>query len=82
MTRTITAWLIIRNGDELRIVMRKPMLMPNEVAVQLVITAPQPPRVVATINIDLPEAPPVVAHALITEYGSTESTDNQQGARQ
>lgn len=69
LMRTISAWLIIRNGDELRIVTRRPNLLANEVAVNIIVKLPQPPRVVATVNIQLPEPPPILAEATVTEYG-------------
>jgi hypothetical protein len=64
----ITGYLVIRNGDDPRWVKRRPHLEPNEVAIAVNITAPVPPRIVATIDIELPEPPPISAEAIVTEY--------------
>lgn len=66
--KTLSAWLIIRNGMELRLLTRKPFLQPNEVAVEIRINAPQPPRIVGVVTIDLPEPPPATAEAVAIQY--------------
>lgn len=70
--KTIRAWLIIRNGEELRVVRTRPALAANEVAVEIIINAPQPPRIVGTVTIDLPEPPPAIAKAVAIEYPEAE----------
>lgn len=67
--KTLRAWVIIRNGTDLRLVRTKPVLNPNEVAVEVVIKAPSPPRIVGTVTIELPEPPPATAEAVAIEYG-------------
>lgn len=67
--KTLRAWLIIRNGDDLRLRVNRPQLQANEVAVEIIIKAPTPPRIVATVNIELPEPPPAFADATTIEYG-------------
>lgn len=57
--RRIKGYLIIRNGDEVRWVNRRPNLQPNETAVEVTILAPMPPRIIASITVELPEPPPV-----------------------
>lgn len=68
-TKTIHTWLIIRNGNDLRLVTRRPTLAANEVAVEIVVTTPQPPRIIGTVRIELPEPPPATAEAAAIEYG-------------
>jgi hypothetical protein len=68
-TLTLNRWIIIRNGDECRLVTKRPDLYANEVAVRLVLNVPQPPRVVATVTIDMPEPLPVEAEAEVEAYG-------------
>lgn len=66
--RTIRTWLVIRNGDELRLVKTRPQLAANEVAVEVVVNAPTPPRIVGTVTVDLPAPPPAIAKAVAVEY--------------
>ena len=66
--KTLRAWIIIRNGDDMRLVRRKPYLEVNEVAVEVVVKAPEPPRIVGSVTIDLPEPPPAFAEAVAIEY--------------
>lgn len=66
--RTLRAWIIIRNGNEMRLVVRKPHLEVNEVAVEVVVKAPEPPRIVGTVTIELPEPPPAHAEAVAIAY--------------
>ena len=61
-------YLIIRNGTDLRAVINLPGLDANEVAVQVTIDVPQPPRIVARIDITLPEPPPAFAEAVVLPY--------------
>jgi hypothetical protein len=68
--KTITTWLIIRNGDDLRLAKKRPVLAANEVAVQIVVNAPTPPRIVGTVTVDLPEPPPATASVETIEYGA------------
>jgi hypothetical protein len=58
----------------MRLVRRKPYLEMNEVAVEVVVNAPQPPRYVGTVTIDLPEPPPAFAKAEAIEYAEEEVT--------
>lgn len=69
VARTLRGWIIIRNGDEMRLVVRKPNLAVNEVCVEVVVNAPQPPRVVGTVTINLPDPPPATAEAFAAQYG-------------
>jgi len=64
----LTRYLIIRNGHDLRAVVNLPPLDANEVAVQVTIDVPQPPRSVARIDITLPEPPPAFAEATVLPY--------------
>lgn len=75
--KTLRRWLIIRNGDECRIVTKNPVrsLAVNEVCVELVLNAPEPPRTVATVTIDLPEPPPTTATATTVTYGEYTDED-------
>lgn len=61
--RVIKGYLVIRNGEEVRWVNRRPNLQPNETAVEVRILAPMPPRIIATVEVELPEPPPVEATA-------------------
>ena len=71
-TKTIRAWIVIRNGNDLRLVKNRPQLAFNEVAVEIVVKAPFPPRIVGTVTIELPEPPPATAEAVAIEYGEEE----------
>jgi hypothetical protein len=73
--KTIRAWIVIRNGNDLRLVKNRPQLAVNEVAVELVVKAPVPPRIVGTVTIELPEPPPATAEAVAIEYGVEEGAD-------
>jgi hypothetical protein len=66
--KTIHTWLVIRNGDDLRLAKRRPQLAVNEVAVEIIVTCPTPPRIVGTVNVELPEPPPALATAVAIEY--------------
>ncbi len=68
----IRRWIIIRNGDETRLVSRRPRLDPNEVAVEITIDAPNPPRIVGKVDITLPQPPPAYADATVFEYEEEE----------
>lgn len=59
--KSIRAWLVITDGTEIRVVKTNPekKLYPNELAFELNIRVPQPPRIAGVIDIELPEAPPV-----------------------
>lgn len=70
--RTIRAWIVIRNGEELRLTKRRPDLASNEVAVEVVIKAPTPPRIVGTVTIELPEPPPATAESVAIQYPDEE----------
>lgn len=74
MSRTLRSWIIIRNGEELRLVKGRPQLAANEVAIEVVVNCPQPPRIVGTITIDLPDPPPVRASSEVVEYGPDEES--------
>lgn len=65
---TLKAWIIIRNGNELRLVHRQPSLAPNEVAIAVIVKAPDPPRIVGSIEIELPDPPPVYATASVETF--------------
>jgi hypothetical protein len=69
MWRTLKAWIIIRNGNEMRLVRNRPRLRVNEVAVEVTVRAPEPPRIVGSVTIELPEPPPATATAAAAEYG-------------
>lgn len=73
--KKLRAWIIIRNGDDLRLRLNKPILAANEVAVEVIINAPSPPRIVGTVTIDLPEPPPATARAEAIEYGLDETPE-------
>lgn len=66
--RTLSAYIIIRNGVDMRLVRNRPNLDPNEVAVQITVKAPQPPRIVGRVEIELPEPPPATAEAVAIQY--------------
>jgi hypothetical protein len=66
--KTLRAWIIIRNGDDMRLVRRKPYLEMNEVAVEVVVKAPEPPRIVGQVTIELPDPPPALAEAVAIAY--------------
>ena len=66
--KTLTRWIVIRNGDETRLVSNRPTLKSNEVAVSIKINVPQPPRIVANVEITLPDPPPAHAESEIIEY--------------
>ena len=66
--KTVRAWLILTNGEELRVVKRKPYLDPNEVAIEVNIRVPQPPRVIGTIDIELPDPPAVIVDSTVIAY--------------
>lgn len=68
MTKQIRAWLVITNGSDLRVVKNRPGLRPNEVAIEIKIKVPQPPRIIGTIDIELPEPPPVIVDSTVVEY--------------
>jgi hypothetical protein len=75
--RTLRRWLIIRDGDDCRIVTKNPTLgrglNVNEVCVEIVIKAPEPPKTIASVLIELPTPPPTTATAATVTYG--EDTD-------
>jgi hypothetical protein len=73
--RTLRAWIIIRNGSDMRLVVRKPHLEVNEVAVEVVVKAPEPPRIVGAVTIELPEPPPATAEAVAIAYSDVEPED-------
>ena len=60
---TLKRWLIIRHGEECRVVTKSPVLDSNEVAIEITLKVPQPPRIVGAIDIQLPDPPPVQATA-------------------
>lgn len=64
----LTRYLIIRNGVDLRAVVNLPDLAANEIAIKVTIDVPQPPRIVANIDITLPEPPPAFAEATVEPY--------------
>lgn len=66
--KTLRGWIIIRNGHEMRLVSRRPDLLSNEVAVEVRVNAPEPPRIVGVVTIDLPEPPPATAEAVAIQY--------------
>jgi hypothetical protein len=67
--KALTRYLIITNGDDIRAVKNLPHLAPNEVAVKVTINAPQPPRIIGEITLDLPHPPPAIVTGEITAYG-------------
>lgn len=64
----LRGFLVIRNGVDVRWVKTMPRLAPNEVAIDVTVTAPGPPRIVATINVDLPQPPPAIVDAAVLPY--------------
>ncbi len=64
----VKAWLVLTNGEDLRVVKRAPRLAPNEVAIEIKIKVPQPPRVIGTVDIELPDPPAVVVDSTVIEY--------------
>ena len=66
----LVRWIVIRNGNDTRLVTRRPSLDLNEVAVRVTIDAPSPPRIVGEVTITLPEPPPT---AVAIEYGEDET---------
>lgn len=72
----IRAWLILTNGEDLRVVKRRPgILAPNEVAIEVNVKVPQPPRLIGTITIELPDPPSVIVESTVIEY--PELTDDE-----
>ena len=67
--KTLKKWLILRDGEYLRVVSKNPSsgILPNEIAFELNLKVPQPPRIAAVIDIELPEAPPVDAANITVE---------------
>lgn len=66
--KSVRAWLVLTNGEELRVVKRRPQLSANEVAIEINIKVPQPPRVIGTIDMELPEPPAVLVDSTVTQY--------------
>jgi hypothetical protein len=66
--KKIQAWLIIVNGIDLRVVKRRPVLAANEVAIEINIKVPQPPRIIGTIDMELPEPPAMIVDSTVIEY--------------
>lgn len=61
--------IVIRNGDEMRLVRRRPLnLASNEVAIEVIINAPVTPQVVASVTVDLPTPPPATATVGVITY--------------
>lgn len=69
---TVHAWLVLTNGSELRVVKRRPYLDPNEVAIEIKIRVPQPPRIIGAIDIELPEPPAVIVDSSVIQYPEDE----------
>lgn len=65
---TIKCWLVIKNGADVRVVKTRPLLAPNEVALEVIINAPSPPRIVGSVTVDLPAPPPAHATVEVVEY--------------
>jgi len=73
--KTVRVWLVLTNGEEVRVVKRKPYLDPNEVAIEVNIRVPQPPRFIGTINIELPDPPTVIVDSTTVEYPELAGAD-------
>lgn len=67
--RQLRCWIVIRNGDDMRLTRRQPNLLANEVAVEVIINTPTPPRIIGSVLIDLPDPPPAIATGGAIEYG-------------
>jgi hypothetical protein len=67
-------WLVLTNGEEMRVVKRRPSLSPNEVAIEVNVKVPQPPRLIGVIDIELPEPPAVIAESTVIEYPTEDET--------
>lgn len=61
-------WLVLTNGEDIRVVKRRPVLAANEVAIEVKVKVPQPPRIIGTIDIKLPEPPAAIVNSAVIEY--------------
>lgn len=73
MMKHVQAWLVLTNGDQLRVVKKKPYLAPNEVAIEVNLKVPQPPRIIGKIDIELPDPPTVIVDSTVIEYPADEA---------
>lgn len=67
-TKKLQRWLIIRNGEDCRIVTKKPKLDANEVAIEINLEVPQPPRIVANVDITMPDPLPTTVNTKIVDF--------------
>lgn len=66
--KALQFWLVLTNGEDMRVMKRRPMLAANEVAIEVKVKVPQPPRIIGTIDIELPEPPVAIVESAVIEY--------------
>lgn len=77
MARNLTVYLIADLNGEVRVVKKRPRLHPSEVAVQIDLSLPTPPKIAAHLSIDLPEPPEANVDATVAEWGPADPDPNE-----
>jgi len=80
--QTLKRWLVLRNGEDLRVVKKNPAkdLLPNEIAFEINLSVPMPPKIAGVINIELPEPPPIDAAEITVEEWITYTRAEERAA--